>query len=180
MSKKKSTRRSGRTSTTLEQHHRGGSVLTPPLADLSKMPKMQAVSWRDDQLPELLWIALLITHLPREDYITLFRQFAESILIHEPAETRPFDMTFSGLSHLDEHIFDEFIEPLMAFADCQRILSGLMVLDDFPGKQQWKRYLGEGTPEEGWKTLMRAVAHTLDHQSQESTDCRWFRVEVHP
>jgi hypothetical protein len=23
---------------------------------------------------------------------------------------------------------------------------------------------------------MRAVAHTLDHQSQESTDCRWFRV----
>jgi hypothetical protein len=177
MSKKsKHSRRSGQSGTTLQQHHRDGSILTPPLADLSKMPQMKLASWRDDRLPELLWVALLVTHLRREDCITLFRQFAESILIHEPAAARPFDISLSGLSRVDENVFDKFIEPLTAVAGCRRILSGLMALNDFPGKNRWERHLGSDVVEDGWKLLMRAVAHTLDHQSQESTDCRWFRI----
>lgn len=174
MSKKhKGSRRSDRSSTRLQEHHRRGTVLTPPLANL---PQMKPASWRDERLPELLWVALLVTHLPRKQYITLFRQFAEAILTYEPAASRPFDISFTGLSGVEESIFGRFIEPLMAVRGCKHILSGLMVLDDFPGKDRWERYLDGENFNEDWKPLMRAVAHTLDHQSQESTDCRWFRV----
>ena len=64
----------------------------------------------------------------------------------------------------------------MAVYHCRQVLSGLMVLDDFPGKERWGHYLGKDAPEVGWNLLMHAVARTLDHQSQESTDCRWLRV----
>jgi hypothetical protein len=177
MSKRgKKPRRSGRLSTTIQEHRRDGSVLTPPLATLSDLPNTQAVSWRDDRLPELLWVALLVTHLPREDCLTLFGQFAESVLMHEPASARPFDVTFSGLSRVGEHVFDKFIEPLMYVSGCKQALSGLKVLEGFPGKERWERHLGEDVLDVEWKPLMYAVAHTLNQQSQESTDCRWFRV----
>lgn len=162
-----------RSSTRLQEHHRNGTVLTPPLANITKM---EPASWRDERLPELLWVVLLVTHLPREKYITLFRQFAEAILTYEPATSRPFDISFTGLSGVEQKIFDRFIEPLMAVQEYKHILSGLMVLDDFPGKKRWERYLDEEDFNGDWKPLMRAVAHTLDHQSQEATDCRWFRV----
>jgi hypothetical protein len=159
--------------TPIQKHHRDGSVLIPPLADI---PNMQTTSWRDDRLPELLWVALLITHLSRKECINLLHQFAESVLTHEPSTTRPFDITFSGLAQIEESVFDKFIEPLMYVSSCREILTGLMVLDDFPGKKRWERLVGRDASEDSWKLLMYTVANTLDHQSQESTDCRWFRV----
>jgi hypothetical protein len=171
--KKKSSRHSGRSSTTLEKHHKTGSVLTPPLANL---PHMKPASWVDERLPEFLWVALLVTHLPRENCIKLFRQFAETILVHEPADKRPFDISLSGLSHTSDDIFRKFIEPVMGVAGCRQALAGLMVLDDFPGSERWERILGEEAKKIGWAPLMHTLALTLNHQSQESTDCRWFRV----
>jgi hypothetical protein len=143
---------------------------------MANLPNMQTACWHNERLPELLWVALLVTHLPREGYIALFRHFAEAMLKHEPAATRPFDISLSGLSRIDEHIFDTFIQPLTAIPQCAQVLSALMVLDDYPGKKRWERHLGGNMFEDGWKPLMRAVVRTLDHQSQESTDCRWFRV----
>ncbi len=97
-------------------------------------------------------------------------------MTYEPAASRPFDISLSGLASIEESVFDRFIEPLMGIPDCKLILSSMMVLDDFPGKARWGRFLGNGESVDEWKSLMLAVAHTLDHQSQQSTDCRWFRV----
>jgi hypothetical protein len=51
-----------------------------------------------------------------------------------------------------------------------------MLLDDLPAKHFWQQVLEPLRPAQGWENLMVAVAKTLDHQSQESTDCRWLRV----
>lgn len=164
---------SDRLHTPLEKHRRQGSTLRPPLADI---PGMRLASWRDERLPELIWVALLVTHLRRETCIDLFRQFADSILALEPADNRPWDITFRGLSDIDEGLFNRLIGALCYVPECRRILSTLTLLDDFPGRERWARHLPGIPPKDGWDLLAHAVACTLDHQSQQSTDCRWFRI----
>ena len=174
MSKKnRPSRKNSRSNSSIAEHSFGDGKLIPPLA---KLPKVASASWRDDRLPEMLWVALLVSSLPRNIYLNLFRQMARHILDFSPVDKRPFDITLSGLAELDNDVFNKLLYPLIASENCRMILSSILVLEDFPGKERWQHLIEMTPQDDGWALLMRAVARTLDHQSQESTDCRWLKI----
>ena len=71
--KKKKTHRSGRNTTPLAGHKKVGKVLVPPFLQI---PGISFASWSNDRLPEMLWACLVITVVPREAALELFRKIA--------------------------------------------------------------------------------------------------------
>src|SRR5437870_42508 len=80
----------------LKHHKRTGGVLQPPFL---RIPNFKPSSWIDDRLPEMLWAALLITHLPRELALGVFRRVAK--LVEGKFEAnKAIDIGHSGLAEL--------------------------------------------------------------------------------
>ncbi len=159
---------------TIEQHHRQGKRLVPPLANI---PKIKPRSWSDNRLPEMLWASLLLTHLPREQVLDIFRELANYIHENQNIENS-HDISHTGLSHLKPEQLRNLLTIITRTREQKLALGSLLLLTDLPAKDVWSQYLEPIAPADGWKSLMVAVAKTLDHQSQESTDCRWLTILI--
>ena len=61
---------------TISEHKHQGKKLIPPFVHNFNMTY---ASWKDDRLPEKLWAVLLVTHLPRENALNVFRRVAKYI-----------------------------------------------------------------------------------------------------
>src|SRR5581483_8450020 len=158
----------------LEDHHRQGKSLVPPLL---QVPKLQPTSWMNDRLPEMLWAALLVTQLPREAALNLFR--AAATYIHSVPEDRKFhEVTHSGLAKVDTSRLQEFLDVITSDSGATIALTPLLLLDQLPAREAWSHVLHSAPKKLGWEALMAAVSRTLFHQSEEATDCRWLRVLV--
>ena len=81
---------------TIPEHKRQGKKLIPPFVHNFDMTY---VSWKDDRLPEMLWAVLLVTHLPRENALNVFRRVAKYIE-DLPEDDKFDDVTHTGLSKL--------------------------------------------------------------------------------
>ncbi len=155
---------------TIEQHHRQGKRLVPPLASI---PKLRPRSWSDNRLPDVLWASLLLSTLPRDQVLDVFREVAK--YVHENKDNGiGYDVTHTGLSTDDPVQLRNILGIITQTEEQRHSLGGLLLLTDLPAIDIWKELLKPITPDIGWKSLMVAVAKTLDHQSQESTDCRWL------
>src|SRR5215204_1411144 len=98
MSKRKKTR----THSTLSEHHRQGKILTPPLLKvIQETPNSKLQSWMNERLPNMLWAALLVTGLDRDQALNLFRRVAEYGQKFEEFSQR-VDISHSGLQGFDE------------------------------------------------------------------------------
>ena len=157
---------------TIQDHKRRGKELIPIWR---QYPKMQPISWLNDRLPDMLWAALLVTHLPREDALCVFRQIAQYI-VNLPEDERFGDVTHTGLSKLPSERLNEVLSIILARDEQKQVLTSLLLLDDLPSREAWVKLLGIDRVVDDWRPLMIAVGHTLWHQSQESTDCRWLRL----
>lgn len=171
--KKKRKDKKGFQHSTISQHQLHGKTLTPPLGKL--LPNLHVSSWRDERMPEMLWAALLITQLPRDDALNVFRDVANYIHEHRTSQP-PHDVTHEGLSVTSEENRNGILSVLSATPVRRAALRPLLLLRDLPAKDDWLKALGQSQTEHDWTALMGAVACTLDHQSQESTDCRWVRL----
>jgi hypothetical protein len=158
----------------LPQHKQAGKVLKPPFLTL---PNLRPSSWIDDRLPEVLWCALLVTHLPRELALTIFRRVAK-LLEGKFEPNRPIDVGHSGLAELAPHLGTGVVELVCSAPGAREVLRPLLLLEALPLRDTWITSLGQHPIEDDWDTLRLAVAHVFDHQSQEATDCRWLRVLV--
>lgn len=159
---------------TIKDHKFEKGVLTPPFAQLPK-EKMQLLSWVDDRLPELMWAALIITLLPRNDALNIFRNIAHVGFENKENPVR-IDITLSGLARLDDDKFFEIVGKITTHTFGRHILKPLLLIESLPGKARWRHAIGKDASTEDWKLLEQAVICTLDHQSQEATDCRWLVV----
>jgi hypothetical protein len=157
---------------TISEHHRDGKTLTPPLASL---PKMKPFSWMNDRLPEMLWAALLVSLQPRSEALDVFRRVADHIA-HLDDKNLLYDITHTGLSEMAPETCEGFIKIIAATEECKETLRPLLLLRELPVREYWATAIEQAPSDHDWKALMTAVAHTLDHQSQESTDCRWARL----
>jgi hypothetical protein len=157
---------------TVAEHHHTGKTLVPPLASL---PKMTPFSWMNDRLPEMLWAALLISSQPRSKALNTFRQVADHIA-HLDDEKPPYDVTHTGLSELGLEVREGFIKVISATDERKDALRPLLLLRELPAREDWAAIINQTPSNEDWQTLMIAVARTLNHQSEESTDCRWARL----
>lgn len=158
---------------TLGQHRQVGKTLIPPMANI---PKSTPNSWIDNRLPEMLWATLLVTHLPRAEALNFFREFSNYINQFKDKGASS-DITHTGLSNFDSEILNGALELIAHNNERKSILRPLLLLKELPAKKHWEKFIGNTTPSpDDWKLLMVAVAKTLDHQSQESTDCRWLKI----
>ena len=135
---------------------------------------MQLSSWIRERLPESLWAILLVVHLPREEALDVFRCVAK--YISELTEENKFsDVTHTALSNLPSQQLDDVLSIITASPEQKEVLLPLLLFNNLPGREAWVRALGDDVGDL-WEPLMDAVARTLDHQSQESTDCRWLKL----
>lgn len=169
---KKANKSQQRFHSTIKQHHVRGKTLVPPLANL---PKMQAVSWINDRLPEYLWAALLVSQLPQQQALSTFHRVAHRVYGLRELEP-PYDISHTGLSLLKPGVLQNLLEAILATEGNGDLLSPLLLFQDLPAREYWERLLPAPNTDAAWNCLATAVAQSLDHQSQEATDCRWLPV----
>lgn len=158
--------------TTLQQHTRHDKILTPPLATL---PKMQPSSWINDWLPEMLWATLVVSGLGRERALDTFKRVGKFIFEMEGDE-KPFDITHTGLAGIEGTTLDDILFVITQPEGARACLRPLLLFADLPARERWHKIIDQEPNAEDWNHLAQAVALTLNHQSQEATDCRWLRV----
>ncbi len=156
----------------IQDHKHQGKKLIPILC---QYPNLHPISWMNDRLPDMLWAALLVSHLPRNLALNVFRQIFKYIDCL-PEDKQFGDISHTGLSNLPSEQLDEVLTIVLAQEEQRQFLSPLLLLDELPGRKAWVKALGVDRVAEDWTPLMIAVGQTLWHQSQQSTDCRWLRL----
>ena len=172
MSRKKGKQKKRKHYSDLDQHKRKGSTLLSPLAAL---PNLAHSSWVNDRLPELVWCALLITHLGQERALAMLRK---GIISSRPLlvdTSGRLDLGLTGLTRLPAAARDALLEPVLNDSAARTVLRSLLLLPSLPGGFFWSERLDPPT-EDDWNLLAVAVGHVFNHQSQDATDCRWIRV----
>ena len=173
----------------IDQHKRIGSKLIPPLAQI---PKMTTSSWADHHMPEMLWAVLLAGTMNRRHYLNCFRKIAvacrewffqkdqpsEDEVKADPATGLNFAVIadHTKLAEVSDEEFRKFLAIPLSHPLGYAALRPLLLIDSLPGYERWRRELAVEPTEDDWNTLARSVAGVLDHQSEVSTDIRWFKV----
>jgi hypothetical protein len=118
-------------------------------------------------------------HLPRESALSVFREVADYAKKFEDSDSdsrKHIDATLSGFAQLGPDSTTDIIGILTSDAYRRWALRPLALLEDLPGQEYWREALGSPDESEDWEMLKVAIAYTLDHQSEEATDCRWART----
>jgi len=123
----------------------------------------------------MLWAVLLVAHLPRDYALSIVREVAGYAEKFRGSKEH-LDITLSGMARLDAVDTEAIVGILTSQAEPRRVLRPLALLEDLPAREVWRKALAPPNATEDWELLKIAVALTLDHASQEATDCRWARV----
>lgn len=156
--------------TSLRQHKRHKKKLISPF---NALPGLTHSSWVNDRLPDMLWAILLTEALPRDDYLSIFRQIISSA--RNFRGTKAF-ITHSQLERVSSRDFVQIFGPILSDRKSLNVLSPLLLFDELPDLRHWKARLPSPDQEQAWHALARAVAGTLDHQTESATDIRWLKV----
>jgi hypothetical protein len=115
--------------------------------------------------------------MPRDIALSILRQVAAyGTNLRREGEPSPGDITHSGLARLDGNHARELIALICADDYARRLLASLNLFRELPARELWEGALTEERGAPDWAVLEKAVAATLNHQSQEATDCRWLKV----
>lgn len=156
----------------LSDHKRHGKNLIPPLLQI---PNLELTSWTNFRLPEMLWAVLIISHNERDMALCHFRNVVDYLTNFSDAD-QPQDLTLTALSKIRPEILEGLLVDLCHDDDVNLSLSPLTFFPNLPGRKIWVKNLHDCKSSIKWDLLRIAVAKCYDHQSQESTDCRWSRV----
>ena len=154
----------------LDSHRREGKSFVPPFM---QYPKITLMSWRDTRVPEVLWAVLLAGNLERDRCLQVFCGVIERAGTADQPRVRSLQHSLLAIETPES--FDGVFGPLAA-QEPAHILSALLLLEGLPDREHWARLLSQPDPKVHWPLLASAIARTTDHQSQESTDCRWLRL----
>lgn len=163
----------------LSAHRREGRQLIAPAMQIANR---KSVSWLNDRLPEVLWAALIHQACERDKALEVFRRFC--ILAGQFADAARngearWDVTHSALEWMPEGVLERIGLAMDAAGVARSILSPLLVFDGLPARDRWQALvpaLQADHEEDTWDRLAAAVAGTLDHQSEASTDIRWMTI----
>jgi hypothetical protein len=187
--RKQKSRLSGLNISHIDQHKRDGNKLRPPFTQL---PLMTPSSWADDHMPEMLWAVLLTGVFNRKDYLNCLRALAilccewfvkdesteEKLAKPDPEAGINFGIVVdqTKLAEISDAQFEQFVAIILKHPLGYAALRPLLLVESLPGLERWKKSLGVEAASDDWHTLGTAVAGVLDHQSEASTDIRWFKV----
>lgn len=176
---KKKPRHNQRNTSPLTDHKKVGKALIPPFM---QVPGLSFTSWATDRLPEMLWACLVITVVPRQEAIEVFRAIAAIGLRYRENEDMPsakakgWTLSHSDLPNQPRNILLAVVARVLGCRSGLQALRPLLLLKNLPSLAWWKAAIGVEPIEDDWQTLGKAVLKTFDHQSQEATDVRWLCV----
>ncbi len=156
----------------LSAHKRYRKNLIPPFLQI---PNLELTSWTNFRLPEMLWAALIISHNERDTALIHFRNVVDCLTDFSDND-QPQDLTLTALSKIQPHILEGIVGALCSDDDVNLSLSPLTLFPNLPGGNIWIENLYEQLSSTKWDLLRAAIVKCYDHQSQESTDCRWLRL----
>ncbi len=168
---KKNKSKSGKNRTSLQDHKKVGKQLKSGFSVVSD--KMTFSSWSNDRLPEMIWAAIIRVIDDQDFAIAEFRRVLGFISEHDSKENLS-DITLSGIAKLEDKLREEFISFILINDDTASALTVLTLFENLPARETWLKLLPETEPD--LDILMSAVGFNIPHQSQEATDCRWFRL----
>ena len=159
--------------TPLSRHARHKKTLHAPVKQLKNL---SFSAWVEDGLPDVLWAALILHGMARENAFAFFRELLTILKKNKNQFDKDFLLTHSQLATLRPAQFDLLFGSVREIPEIRRALSPLLVLQNLPEREHWSRHLE--TLDEGtcWTDLAAAVAEVFDHQSQSATDCRWVKL----
>lgn len=132
--------------------------------------------WRDDRLPEMLWAVIMRMRLGRGAFLDVARDVAQYGRKFEATAAKGgLDVTHSALAGMEPQDREEIIGIICSTPEKRQALRPLRLFPDIPAAEIWSKHL-EHAQASDWLSLAAAVSRTLDHQSLESTDCRWARI----
>jgi hypothetical protein len=124
----------------------------------------------------MLWAALVVSTFPRESALAAFRQVAECAVIYRNQKDVSPGVSHSELAKIEEATFDCIVSAILRHPLGYATLRPLLLFEKLPGYERWVQKLDVKPIRNDWDTVSNAVLKTLDHQSQESTDCRWATI----
>lgn len=169
--KRKRKSKSGKNRTSLLEHKKVGTQLQSGFAVVAD--KMTFSSWANDRLPEMIWAAVIRVIADQDYAISEFRRILAFIGEHKSKEDLS-DITLTGISKLPGELREEFISFILKNEITANALTVLRLFEHLPARELWVKLLPASQPE--IEILMDAVGYNFPHQSQEATDCRWFRL----
>lgn len=154
----------------LDSHKQSGKKIKGVFADL---PNMRDRSWLNQALPEMIWVALIRNGMDLNTFTDAFKPVARQF-----ADLEITNATLSGISSLPADKKKVILSSLTSSSYLRKTLRPLLLFGDkLPDYALWKVAINmEPDFEEDAAILADTIARTMDHQSQESTDCRWFRL----
>jgi hypothetical protein len=156
--------------TPLDSYKRQGKILKGAFSDF---PNMKNRSWLNQVLPEMIWVALVRNQLDIYAFTDAFKVVASDFVRHEIT-----DPTLTGISKLPADKKALAIHLITSSTFMRTALRPLLLFGKYlPDYELWKVAIGMKVDyQDDAAILAETVVKAMDHQSQESTDCRWFRL----
>jgi hypothetical protein len=130
----------------------------------------------DDQLPELLWASLVVATLPRADSLAKFRDIASIAREYRDKADNCMGVNQSDIALSGEDLFNRIASCILSHPLGYIALRPLLLFDKLPGYKRWAKKLDVEPDHSDWEKVTGAISSTINHQSQEATDCRWLSV----
>ncbi|MDO8370209.1 MAG: DUF5677 domain-containing protein [Candidatus Nitrotoga sp.] len=140
-------------------------------------------------MPEMLWAVLLSGVMERRDYLDCYRRIAilcREWFVRDERESETPDpevglnftviIDHTKLAEISNEQFQQFVAIPLKHPLGYAALRPLLLIESLPGRERWIRALAVSPSDEDWQILSIAVAGTFDHQSERSTDIRWFKL----
>lgn len=159
--------------TALHDHTRIGKKFLPPF--VANFP-LTPLSWKDDRLPEMLWISLILTQTPQNESIDVLKTVLDNIRTNHDRYKNLWDVTLSGIASWPDQCINDLLNQLLQTESQKNILRPLLLFEKLPARAIWSEHIGKQTIQDDWITIANAVRMTLDQKSRISMDCCWLRV----
>lgn len=132
-------------------------------------------SWHDVQMPEYLWVALILGAFEEKDAIERLRRIGEQWPgISELEQTASQPGSLTSIAALKATARQSLFVQILKEVDSKAVLAPLCNLPELPGHADWNSYFGEVETLDHWFALGDAVQACSQFQSDKSTHICWF------
>ena len=123
----------------IDQHKRTGKQLEPAWVQ-AMGNKLTYQSWRNDQLPEMLWASLMLASMERSEAFGEFIRIIQFVQDHErKAELK--NLTITGIAEIEGQLKKEVIAFITSHPRTAQALATLKIFEELPSKEDWEENL---------------------------------------
>ncbi|MBW4061569.1 hypothetical protein HJC99_03315 [Candidatus Saccharibacteria bacterium] len=131
-------------------------------------------SWFDRALPEVLWVALLRNIYALQTFTDVLKP-----ILNEFEYQGINSIELTNLGSIEHDKAERIINFICSTREHRIALRPLLLFEDLPQYNLWKAAINEEPDYQADGEALGLTIHkTLDHQSQEATDCRWAKCYI--